>query len=49
MSDNYGFLADFVSKKHECNDMGVSISFYFILHNDASPSNNQEKTKGNMF
>ena len=49
MSDNYGFFADFVSEKHECDDMGVSINFYFILHNDASPSNNQKKTKGSLF
>ena len=49
MPDNYGFPADFISKKHQCDDMGVSISFYFILHNDASPSNNQKKTKGSLF
>ena len=49
MPDNYGFLADFISKKYLCDDMGVSISFYFILHNDTSPNNNKKKTKGSLF
>ena len=49
MPDNYGFLADFISKNHECNNMGVSINFYFILHNDASPNNNQKKTTSSLF
>ncbi len=49
MSDNYDYPADFISKNNECNTLGVSISFYFILHNDAPSNNIQKKTKKCLF